>query len=168
MKKIFFFPIIHLVIEFLNEECVCNNNIENNIFNMYLTCKEIHNYIKEYKLLKIGYKNIPYDIKNYFNINYHCLQHNKIKIESLEKIFKEIRLLKGDFNLKNISNNKEKYKIYDIFKIRDNLDNCRYIHDNNKNELLEIKNYMNKNNKNIEIDPILCCSGSGFGIKMLK
>ena len=62
MKKILIYPLIHLIIEYLEiSKCICdNNNLENNIYNLSLTNKELNKYIKDYKLItKKKYIKIP-------------------------------------------------------------------------------------------------------------
>ena len=165
MKKIIIFPLIHLILEYLDiSKCICDDNyLDNNVYNLSLTCKELNKYIKDNKLIiKKKYIKIPNSLDNYFNIKYICEDHLEISIKKYKEICNNIHELHNVCNVSvddNISLFEKELKF--IKK-----DNEKFIHDINYKNALSLKNFIKRRCINICISQESCCDGKGFGIKL--
>lgn len=173
---IIFFPIIHLIIEYLDlsNNCICNNQF-NDLLSIALVNKELYNYLINYNIEKPT-RILYYSITNLFTTNYFkikniCVKHHLLNdttyIHDILNVFKRCYIEEKVMENKNYLNRdwvditkrnnapnklkkKNKKKIIDYIHCK-NIDAC--------------KQFLNNYCKNICIR-YSCCGGEGFSIEI--
>lgn len=172
ITTIIFFPIIHLVIEYLDvsKNCICYNKC-NDILSLALINKEINQYLRHYNLLlptRVLYFSInnPF-INNYFKLKKICLRHhlkNNISIfQHVIKLLKNIDNLKKSKNIKDIDWIEFNSRIFnENAEYKGNRKIIDYIHCDNT---IACKEFINNYCCNIRTR-YLCCGGQGVSVEI--
>lgn len=175
LTNVVFFPIIHLIIEYLDiyNNCICNI-INNDILSLTLVNKEIYKYIIYYNLLRptriLYYTINDAFVKDFIKMEHICVKHHLVN---------DTTYLKDIINmLKNCNTNKEESINSDRFM--PSLDLADFIKRNhqqnkrqkNKKKIIDYihcknidgcKEFLNNYCQNICVR-YSCCSGKGFSI----
>jgi hypothetical protein len=174
LEKLFFFPIIHIIIEYLEDSgrCICNS-FGNDRFRFARTSKEVWEYMSKYGLLPTLYtmKKIPSNISHFFIRPYLCMKHHVDEsiIKYIDNLFHSISQLlkKKEFPgcLENEYHPISGGELEFIRRLR-RYDNKEFIHCSTCEDAEELKCIIKNQCINVFLNGNSCCTGKGFSIEL--
>ena len=165
-------PYIMLIIEFLDRTglCICNH-FENDIFNLSITNKELHFFMKEHKLIEkcCDYHIVPEKYRKYFMNTHFCFKHH------ISPLLTKKHLYAMYGNINNIERKKEENKInkpdipdggYTYLFRKYGYFDREYVHTETQEHSEALKAFLQTNSQNINLSGYSCCTGRGFSISI--
>ena len=172
IRTIIFFPIIHLVIEYLDisKNCICYDHC-NDLLSFALINKEMYRYVNQFNLLKptrVLYFSINKTfIKDYFKLHNICLRHHLLNdVSLLQHIIKLLKNINNQINSKN--NNSIDWMEFNRMIFNENEEDINkkkiidYIHCEN---ISACKEFINKYCCNLRTR-YTCCGGTGLSVEI--
>ena len=175
---ILFFPIIHIIIEYLedNGRCICNH-FENDRFHFARSNKEIWEYMSKYQLLPKLYrmKKIPSKVSAFFIHPYLCVKHHIGKSSLLPSVNTLMCLITHLLKEKNKTLNESENKchtitegeLYFIQRLRI-YDTKVFMHCTTFEDTELLKSFIERCCIDVFLTGNSCCSGKGFAIQLYK
>ena len=175
-NSIIFFPIPHLIIEYLYQPlCICHFNhncysydnlIYHEILCFLLLNKTTVKYMKQFELLKKppSFYKIPNNYISFFDISYICSIHDLTFTHYTRLISSIDVLLHSKYNMLPVNVDDIPDDINNIINNLIGNSNKEFIHTDDYIVSASFKNFIRKHCKFIKITQESCCSGLGFAI----
>lgn len=179
-NSIIFFPIPHLIIEYLFQPpCICYFNLNNNynspsydkfichdVYSFLLVNKNTVKYMNQFELLKKPppFYKIPNKYLSFFDISYVCSQHN-LTFTHYTQLLSCIDVLLSKYNMLPVNVDDIPDDINNMINNLINTSNKEFIHTDDYNLSASFKNFIRCHcNRSINITQESCCNGLGFAI----